>query len=498
MNKTKEAIKYGIETLKVSPETMFNLFESSKDYEGNEYPKWLASKIIKIAEEDGLGFSQLLVKKFDIIYSLIEENASKLELSGAILDGMLSKSDGVVAVFGSKLLKQVSNYGHSCIDLTDCDFETGIDLDSTYNSQFLDRLGNSDNEGYVTVVETLRNSNTPLSVLVDLSEYMEVPNKKSDLYLDYLSTSKTCKSKAVLLLHRLKMLGTVCNDCPLTISFVCNSSFLYDPDNSVLMSDLSYLFNIHGLYFNSSNDVYKGSFSSYKYAVVTMESTNEPQLGTPITLCSGSVTDECVRYSDDFEVFTRSSDKMSTHLQPKVLEGVLGYLDLTGVYPVLRSGYGDEYIPITDDNLLDIIAYYGVSVALEGYGLSSSIGQLVSGHELYPMLSQNCIPLFLFDVNSKFNDGGVSRVNGEIVRKPNMFNVLSSCVVESLLGNVVHFSFEAKRLISICMQLIETSTVGNGNFSLVLDSASESELKEYFSSLNSLKDFVRSIYRKME
>ena len=47
MRNTKDAIKYGIETLKVLPEKMFNLIESSRDYDGDDYDRWLANEIIK-------------------------------------------------------------------------------------------------------------------------------------------------------------------------------------------------------------------------------------------------------------------------------------------------------------------------------------------------------------------------------------------------------------------------------------------------------------------
>ena len=67
MKKTKSAVKYGMETLKLSPDELFKLIESSQGYDGSDYARWLAGKIISVAEEDGVQFSQLLVKKFNII-----------------------------------------------------------------------------------------------------------------------------------------------------------------------------------------------------------------------------------------------------------------------------------------------------------------------------------------------------------------------------------------------------------------------------------------------
>ena len=48
MNKVKDAIRYGIETLGVTPEMMFNLIESSNGYAGEDYSRWLANEIINI------------------------------------------------------------------------------------------------------------------------------------------------------------------------------------------------------------------------------------------------------------------------------------------------------------------------------------------------------------------------------------------------------------------------------------------------------------------
>ena len=73
MKVANEAIRYGIETLGVSPDEMFSLIESSNGYEGDDYKRWLASEIIKLVENSGMGYSQLLIKKFNIIQELMDE-----------------------------------------------------------------------------------------------------------------------------------------------------------------------------------------------------------------------------------------------------------------------------------------------------------------------------------------------------------------------------------------------------------------------------------------
>lgn len=86
MRKTKSAIKYGMETLKLSSDELFKLIESSKDYVGSDYKRWLARKIIELAEKDGIGYSQLLVKKFNIINSIMEEVAETDSIKEEFLD----------------------------------------------------------------------------------------------------------------------------------------------------------------------------------------------------------------------------------------------------------------------------------------------------------------------------------------------------------------------------------------------------------------------------
>lgn len=77
MRKTKDIIKYMILQGK-TPEEVFKLIESARDYRGNDQDLWLASEIIKTAESEGIGYSQLLVKKLEIILSLREESETSV------------------------------------------------------------------------------------------------------------------------------------------------------------------------------------------------------------------------------------------------------------------------------------------------------------------------------------------------------------------------------------------------------------------------------------
>lgn len=70
-----------METLGVSSDKLFHLIETSRGYDGDDYERWLSGKIIEIAEADGVGFSQLLVKKFNILSELAAQDGMEIRES---------------------------------------------------------------------------------------------------------------------------------------------------------------------------------------------------------------------------------------------------------------------------------------------------------------------------------------------------------------------------------------------------------------------------------
>ena len=61
MKKVEEAIKYALETLKSNPDDLFDLFSTSRDYEGDDYKRWLAKKIIDLAEKEGVAIKRVVM-----------------------------------------------------------------------------------------------------------------------------------------------------------------------------------------------------------------------------------------------------------------------------------------------------------------------------------------------------------------------------------------------------------------------------------------------------
>ena len=75
MKKTTQAIKYALDELHVTPDKLFQLIESAQGYDGSNYELWLAGRIIKIADSEGIPFTELLVKTLKILASLMSDSS---------------------------------------------------------------------------------------------------------------------------------------------------------------------------------------------------------------------------------------------------------------------------------------------------------------------------------------------------------------------------------------------------------------------------------------
>ena len=140
MRKAKSAVMYGMETLRVSPDELFKLIESSQGYDGDDYNRWLAGRIIEVAEKDGVQFSQLLAKKFVIVNEILEEVSDVQSIKEEFLD-----------IFKSTLNDTLYSVDFEGLgEAVEVDWFTGLDLDSENEKKYYivyDRNGN-----YIDVV----------------------------------------------------------------------------------------------------------------------------------------------------------------------------------------------------------------------------------------------------------------------------------------------------------------------------------------------------------
>ena len=159
---------------------------------------------------------------------------------------------------------------------------------------------------------------------------------------------------------------------------------------------------------------------------------------------------------------------------------------------------GANCVPITKKNLNKVVSYFGVSQAMVNSGVSGDITDIIDGHPDFKVLVNNCIPLFLFDVNSEF-----CQVSNSI---KNPYDLFESDFVKNLIDRgSVYFSFESKEFVSVCKNILtcynlkhgEESKVGKSFNDMRVACENEDLNKAYFNSLSRCKEFISSLYKKM-
>lgn len=496
MKKTKSAVKYGMETLKVSPDELFKLIESSQGYDGEDYSRWLVSKIIDVAEDDGVQFSQLLVKKFNIINEILEEVSESQEIC-----------DSFINIFKRFLYPDVYSIGIGGIGETvDIDWYNGLDLDNE-NSFFV-------KEKLPLEIKKKILEKEKISLLFRLS--LDGVDKKSDLYTDAKGQGLTLSSKGAMILYRLCSIASHFDVSNMKIGVLVPVKFLYDKDNEGIINYLLSFYKISVGYSIKSIEMSINSLNAGDMAFIVFEArSEEDEVQDGIVLSSITLdNEELLGYKVlDRKRYSRSNTRMLDYIianQEKMVDVVdvqrLG--EIVGKGEGLSSAYGylsvgsrlvlnslpEEgclNIPITDNNIKDIIAFYGVTVSKEiDWGYSSEVSCLVDGRSGYDELLNNCLPLFLFDINSRF------RVIGDNENKLDIFN---SKIIQDLLDvGIPYFSFEAKELFNTCKEYIEFNmknfNIEGKTFQELREDSNSNDLNSlYESKLNNLKDFINTL-----
>lgn len=502
MNKAKEAIKYGLTTMGVTSKEMFSLIESSNGYDGDDYNRWLTNQIIQIAENDGVGYSQLLAKWFNIISS-IEEDSSDLTIKDKWLSYIRDMlGNGLVYTVG---MGKENDFG---TDLTDIEWFEGVDI--AWNTWF------SDEKLPVEASEALQSGS---SITFVVNTGVDIPVKKSySLVQDAKSNGVACNSAGALMMYRMcNMLSAMeCSD-NFSVVLVSETSFLLDKGNAQIIKHFLNHFSYDGFVINSM-DLYNSSFTSTDYAVMLCkprEATAQDGIVLPKAegdiigkstkrySLGGNMWGKLVQGSDGLFDCRVSAVNPDMTLSTECVNGfskAMGYIckGESSRVPVLSTLpiIGTVYVPITMGNLGDVIAYYGVSQALHNSGLPCGIPEFLSGHPEYDMLVANCAPVFLFDINSKFKpyDNGIS----------NPFDVSNSDLVKRMLDrSSQHYGYETKELVEICKGFVdfviaEDKSISECTFEGIRAEANNEELnKAYISALSRCLDYIGTQYRRM-
>lgn len=508
MDGAKEAVRYGIETLKVSPDKMFSLIESSREYEGDDYQRWLARKIIEVAEREGVGFSQLLVKKFDILQDLLEESEQDSEVNSVFLDYLTRDMSESVYTVGLDKYK--------CLD--DVDWFTGVDY-GLGEMNFYDNLPDEVREDV--------DSNSSFFICTKLSG--KELGKKTDLMRESKKIlGSMCKSKGALMLYRMCSLADVLRSAEIGFSFIVDSDFLCNKENAAVVTMLLESFTCEAIAVKSS-ELYGNSFIGGKKLLVRCKQRYyRDGVIEPIQDCikarEAKIEDGKIVEYGEYGMYSQSStqyidyivgiSKPLTSLVPVKsgneyelgmgLHGVICYLQYTHGLKIVSTPIASEkVVPVTRENFWDVVVYYGVSKALSGIGLFSCIPRVVNGHSKYKELVYNCLPLFLFDVDTQLIEDRVV-IEGSEYKIENNLKSSSEVVSRLLADGEVYFSFESKELCDICIgfaKYIEEVTLEQEGktFDKLRYEANNKDLNEaYLSALLNLKDYVSSLYRTIQ
>lgn len=500
MKKAKAAVKYGMETLKLSPDELFKLIESSQGYDGEDYARWLAGKIIAVAEEDGVQFSQLLVKKFNIINEILEEVSENQGIKEEFLD-----------IFKSSLHKKLFSVDFDSLGTpVDIDWFSGLDLDEENSFFVMEKLP--------VELRDMILEKKEVSLLARLS--LDSSDKKSDLYVDAKGQGLTLTSKGAMLLYRLCSMCSSFDLSSMKIGLLVPVKFLYDKDNEGIIEFFLSHFSIKDGYSIKSVEMSLNSLNAGDMAYITVEARQEEDEQDGIILTAITLDDEelCGYTELSSKRYSRSCTPMKDKIANEAIsleddipmlslgeissrgkgyKDALGYLNINGKVTLSSlPEEGKQNIAITRENIKDVIAYYGVTTSRElDWGYSSDIPCLIDGGVGYEELLYNCLPLFLFDSRVDFKN--IELEDGTVIS--NKLDVLKSDVIRDLLDvGMPYFSFEAKELFNTCKEFISFSENNIGvvgkSFHEIRSMSDNSNFNAFYESkLTSLKEFINTL-----
>lgn len=533
MSNTRDAVKYALEALSVSTAELKRLIESSKGYDGEDYSRWLASKVVSIAEGEE-GYSYLLSKWFNIIKSISDEYSDDSMSEGFVnavrhlcvgdvfsvgfepIDGEYDEDEEVDLSDEEMLPKTV--FGKS---LNGLDWYDGLDvlgnldfIDTKLPDYLRERLYGK--KPFTLVIKGFGNS------------YLGKYRKNCDIFVSAKREGIVCQDSFSLLLYRLssivKAFEATEGRCLMRVVFLTDSRFFFSKDNASTLNNLLGTFSYSG-FSAESGVVYKKSFTDEKYIVCCLESSDtvSPEEGflfkdssiygdkiifsdTKKRYFGGNGAAQSLRKNDEFagRVMTISiSNDCKVAGKSKGSNGAMGYLcwqddNSPSIYPYPVEGC--RCVGITKENILDVIYYYGVIKSLIYHGFSGYVKEPIDGNDEFLWLAYNCLPIFLFDPGTNIKDIGKIEIDGRVLdlKSPLSFN---GSEVQGLLSRgESYFSYESKELIEIAKKYVEEfgDDVSQLTFSDVRDRVGRNDLSvSFIRALNTCKEKVAEFYKKV-
>lgn len=498
------AVKYGLETLGVLSDQLFQLIESSKGYTGEDYDRWLAARIIDVAEKDGVGFSQLLVKKFAILSELSSMDGGLIR--GEYLDFFcrcLEYDRGSIYTLG---MREYGEYFEKSKMIDDLDISAGVDLDEE-NSFFCDTLPND-------LQEKVRDGEMPFLLKFDF----DTVGKKSELMSDAKTRCVDIRYAGALALYRMCLLYDVFGRRGKSrFGFLCPAEFLYDIGNADIIRELTGRFMVRGYSISDLNPYYG------EYAFCICEALDDGMTCDGVYLQKVKVAGQSgIKARKGKFLYSHSGVREINRLRSMPREEISGIVEtadggarkgtcLRDVVGYVVSSGREVYVSsipvdgcellsgVYSWNLYECVVYYGVVSAMAECGIGKDLRVPLSGHKLYFDLVYNCLPLFLFDLNSKFRGWRYSDGSMSVVEENN-FSLDSDIVGKLLEKAEPHFIFEAKELMDVCRKFYKRCDKDTTylTFEDVRNAVADDYLnKMYYNDLVNLKKTICSTYREV-
>lgn len=518
MKYTKDAIRFGLKNLSVTPNKLKALIESSNGYDGDDYSRWMANQIIQIAEKDGVPYTQLLAKWFNIMQSIVEDCAD-LSIKGNWLNKLFCNG-AYDYYYGAESTDE--RFGTQLVDIK---WFNGSDM--MWNTEFLD------NELPPEIGSNLHNLK-PVNLFMQLGFVKDSCNiKNSSLYVEAKNAGIVCTNEAALMLYRLASLTMalgVEGPVSLSVGLLMPASFFYKVENKDVISYFlnHFSYQADNSFSINSMDLYTDAFTNedivFLYCVprttslqdgVVLPKKSCNQSGIEVNAgrfrYSPSSSSEYTRLSKYIDTcvevgYALTADLKKMSLKGKINRAAFGYLCINSSMrvPILTTVpvVGTTSIPIIPENLWDIVAYYGIKSSLHGTNCSTSINEFITGHSEYIELVHNCLPIFLFDVETQFRAYTVK--GDEVMNHFDLLQTGDGYIANKMISEAeIHFSYEAKELMEICKGFLkflqDAGEAMNGKtFDVVRKECDDRDLnKTYLTALMRCKDYISTQYRRM-
>lgn len=456
-----QAIKFGLDVLDISSDKLKSIVEESNGYTGESNDRWIAAKIIEVAEKNGVLFTQLLAK-WDLYLVEIEEEV--LSGSGMVMsDAMIGALEdlvqpGVLLSFGR--FDQFSRE-HGGITAADevgdelFDWRKGLDLFGspdfarTVSDEFKNALEDGTN---VTIIASL-NGTRPI-------------DKSSELVSDARQGGYRLSNEGQALLYRLLTIQRAFPDAEIRTLLHSSQKFWSDAINRPLIREFLSTFKINSgdsFYASAKEFDLNNHRDGYGVLVVCDNDFQKPEVQT-LELASfdeeGKVRLFLNQNKTDFEHYlgTHKGTVRVPSINNGKIDGyknagmestkeILGYYCRNGAITIENfPRTGAESAGITQQDLSYVVASFGLTKAFNGQGeYMNGIPRILTGQEGIENLIANCLPLFLYGAGSNIRDwGSITDETGAPVRLGNKLSFKNKAI-QLLIDKYYPFmDFEAK------------------------------------------------------